>query len=96
MCPEGHYNGDEERGDCDECGAGYFCDAIGLTFDDATGSRNANGCAVGHYCESYASFVTSGDIYQMKPCPKGTYNILTERTSSSDCLACNDGLQPNV
>ena len=52
-CPEGHYNGDEGRAECDKCGAGYFCDGLGYTKDDRPE------CEVGHYCPSYDSFVTA-------------------------------------
>ena len=73
-CPEGHYNGDYGRPECDKCGAGFFCDGLGFTKD----SRPE--CEVGHYCESYDSFITeaandgTGIVkYRQKPCPVGTY-----------------------
>jgi len=52
------------------------------------------GCEAGFYCPAYASFYAGGpygEDYRQIPCGKGTYNLLTERTSVADCLPCAAG-----
>jgi len=76
ICPAGTYQNQPGQSACLDCPQGYFCQAGSINFEN-------NICPVGSYCPVKSP--------SPKPCPIGTYNKLTKRTSPRDCLACDPG-----
>ena len=96
-CPAGKYNprqGANALSGCEDCPNGKYCGSAGLS---TTGSD----CQAGYYCTRGASNATqtvcpagyycpAGTIAPI-PCPAGTYNTLTGKALSTDCVACDVG-----
>ena len=78
VCEPGTYNNETGRAHCYDCCPGYYC------------PRNTiaclHECPAGHYCP-----IGTGQPYSY-PCPHGTYNNKTGRTSINDCLPCDPGM----
>ena len=75
-CPAGEYNNETARASCLDCPAGFFC-----TINTTSPSE----CPAGYYCPNKTKTSTGN------PCPAGTFNNLTSRTSLDDCLPCTPG-----
>lgn len=75
-CPAGQYNNETARDTCRDCPPGFFC-TINTTSPDE--------CPAGYYCPPKT---TTSDA---NPCPAGTFNNLTSRTSPNDCQPCTPG-----
>ncbi|RUS80256.1 hypothetical protein EGW08_011985, partial [Elysia chlorotica] len=77
-CGNGTYADEEGLSACKTCQQGYYCPVGTANFTD-------NQCPSGYYCPT-----GTGWMYDY-PCPAGTFNNLTLRISSSDCLSCTGG-----
>lgn len=75
-CPAGKYNDDIGKETCKNCPAGFFC---------PINTTSPYPCPPGYYCP------LNSMIQDANPCPQGTFNNLTSRTSLSDCQACIPG-----
>ncbi|EDV28435.1 uncharacterized protein TRIADDRAFT_51343 [Trichoplax adhaerens] len=80
-CPPGTYQDELGKSSCKDCPAGYFCDSSG----SAVVSFNNSACPSGYYCPSKTQ--TANQF----PCPAGTYNNITGRSSQSGCASCPSG-----
>lgn len=76
-CNAGTYNPLEQQSECFKCPAGYYCPANTTIFQLV--------CPQGFYCPNGTKHP-----YEF-PCPKGTYNALTQQTSVDDCVPCPPG-----
>ncbi len=82
-CPAGQYgvngSGVSLEQACFLCPAGYFCD-VGAT--DVAGGVPYTVCPTGHFC-------LGGTVFAVQyPCPAGTFNNATGRTSEEACTPC--------
>ncbi|XP_070552128.1 fibrillin-2-like [Ptychodera flava] len=75
-CLPGTYTNLTGQVTCMNCPAGFYC------FENTTIPEP---CPAGHYCGEQTQ------TPHQDPCPRGTFNNLTERSSVSDCLACASG-----
>ena len=76
-CPKGTYNNRKSQSKCEECCEGYFC------LENSTKCEYQ--CPKGHYCPNSTKYAEN------YPCPIGTYNNATGRTSINDCILCDPG-----
>ena len=80
-CGAGYYQDDTAQSKCKPCPAGYYC-------NDTYGPVIHYGifeCPTGYYCPNLTEYATKF------PCPLGTFNNLTKRRASSDCIPCTGG-----
>ena len=80
-CPAGTFSIAGQAGnsgECTSCQLGYFC-----PLPSSQVAMLANVCPAGSYCD--------GSDELPNYCPTGTYNILTGKTASTDCLDCPQG-----
>lgn len=80
-CPAGSYQDEVAQSSCKSCPQGFYCDS---TMSPVVLYNNSY-CPVGFYCPINTTFAKE------YPCPIGTFNNITHRTSSSDCLSCTEG-----
>jgi len=83
--------------ECLPCPAGIFCDKPGRVNipwanTDANTRKGWTVCKKGFYCPSLAERLANANpanrYYEMEPCPKGTYNAITNKILATDCLPC--------
>ena len=79
-CLPGTYNNLVRQIQCFDCPKGYFCPSN--TSDYESGDFD---CPLGHYCPEQTKYSTQF------PCPTGTFNNVSKRTSKDDCLAAGPG-----
>ena len=79
-CLAGTFNNLAQQKSCFECPQGYFCP--GNTSDFSTTNHH---CPQGYYCPNGTKYETE------HPCPAGTFNNLTLRTSLADCVSSPPG-----
>jgi len=48
-------------------------------------------CPAGYYCPANSYFTGGGFYYEAIPCPAGTYNAFTSKSTLADCVACDPG-----
>nr|XP_047130962.1 uncharacterized protein LOC100202447 isoform X1 [Hydra vulgaris] len=76
-CPRGTFNDRRGQSKCEECCKGYFC------LENSTKCEHL--CPKGHYCPGNTK---NPEDY---PCPIGTYNNATGKSSIDDCILCDPG-----
>ena len=82
-CELGYYQDTTGQTSCKNCPAGSYCGASSTGLDGGISSPII--CPIGYYCP-----INTG-VYQLYPCPEGTYGNETGRTSDAGCLACPAG-----
>lgn len=109
-CPKGTFSNQTGNGnvtDCESCTPGSYCSSSGLSFPtnpctpgyyctggaylpDPTGNVVPFGdlCPSGYYCPLGS--------HSPKPCPAGTYNPSTGRSTLTDCRICDPGKYCNT
>ena len=75
-CEAGTYNNESGKGSCLDCPPGFFC-----TINTTAPAE----CPSGFYCPIKSQTATAN------PCPAGTFNNLTARSSPGDCQPCTPG-----
>lgn len=75
-CVAGTYANISGQNSCNQCPSGFYCEL---------GSVTPEICPPGYWCEA-----GSTSAY-LNPCPEGTFNNLTQRTTRDDCLDCTPG-----
>ncbi|KAL8270980.1 hypothetical protein Esti_005101 [Eimeria stiedai] len=88
-CPAGTYSAVQGSADCTPCEAGYIChEGCNQMFPQSIASNRGMPCQPGYYCPQGSSTMT--------PCPAGTYNPASARTSIDDCQKCPVGSYTNL
>ena len=82
-CKPGKYcSGTQNSAPDGDCAAGYYC-KLGSTTSTPTNGIEGDICPKGYYCPSGSSVPI--------PCPIGTFNRYTGKSSLSDCVICTRG-----
>ena len=76
-CQKGTYTNRTGQSKCEDCCSGYYC------IENSTSCILE--CPEGYYCPK-----GTGEPFQY-PCPAGTYNNSTRKSSINDCVSCDAG-----
>ena len=81
-CASGTYQDDLGQSICKDCPSGYYCDNV----QDPVVLYNNSTCPECYYCP------LNTERANQYPCPRGTFNNLTNRVEESDCQPCSGGM----
>ena len=81
-CTSGTYQDELGQSTCKVCPIGYYCDNV----QDPVVLYNNSSCPEGYYCP------LNSERANQYPCPRGTFNNLTNRVEEDDCQPCTGGM----